>query len=1118
MSLKEKIVESLKRKSGQFAKEIARELGVDRSEVNSVLYKQLQGVAIQDKSYRWTLAGSGNTQTGGTPIRLDTRLAKLAQYYLECISFDDEGEVSMFAESRHSPDYIELADLPLISEAGIAGALQSDAAQQLAYSIRRDKKRLGLTLGYPCFLKHLKARSGWEGYMVQPLFIFPLTTSEPNEQNRYVLDPKSITLNYGLLNRMIGQESAGMEEGIELMEELGLGEVGEATEWDEVFSRLQMLRPEWPWVEDLDANSLNAETPLGRVKTVGFYNRAILFGKELSPYTIGLEKELGKLRSVDEGLYQGTSLGQWVAGGPEKVDVEDEELLEILPLNTEQREAVKKGLSQPLTVITGPPGTGKSQVVTSLLLNAALKGKRVLFASKNNKAVDVVEARVNGLGPRPVLLRLGTDKIRAELATYLLDMLAARTTEEDRHRYRETREIYTEGRQRIKALEARAELIVKKRNELRVVEANLAAIREKYNEEEFHAYRHLNTDEIRTTRNRLIERVDEADREKQPFLTRTFWAFQKRERLERLVSYSSECASALARVDVDVPGDKMSLSQWRKALTSIEERLADIKQIKRYFDLLEELAQLGDISDTHAKIHKIVEDSIDTGNELWAHWLALQPAKLTQEDRRILGDYAAILQLIVKANETGDRLGRDVFRRYYQLFPKIAKLLPCWAITSLSANGRIPLEPNFFDIIVIDEASQCDIASALPLLYRAKSAVIIGDPKQLRHISGLAPNRDRELLSKYGLVDDFASWSYSVTSVFDLASRLCRSEDITVLRDHHRSHHDIIEFSNRHFYEGRLRIATKSERLRPVSKDELGVRWIQTDGKVARSQSGGCYNRQEASAVVQELRRLTVDQGYQGTIGAVAPFRAQANLIRELAHQDDELSAALSSADFLSETAHRFQGDERDVILFSPVVGNGIPKGSEVFLSKTPNLFNVAITRARSTLVVVGSAGAMSHCGVNHFQAFAHYYTELQSLVARRASSTPHEYGPSYPEVANPEKVSDWERWFYRELYAAGLRPIPQYDVENYILDFAFFDGERKLNVEVDGERYHRDWNGDLILRDRLRNQRMIELGWDVKRFWVFQIRDDTKRCVDSIKRWFDDGGWLREGLKGALE
>jgi hypothetical protein len=54
---------------------------------------------------------------------------------------------------------------------------------------------------------------------------------------------------------------------------------------------------------------------------------------------------------------------------------------------------------------------------------------------------------------------------------------------------------------------------------------------------------------------------------------------------------------------------------------------------------------------------------------------------------------------------------------------------------------------------VIDEASQCDIASALPLLFRAKAAVIIGDPKQLRHISAIPPRRDRELLHKHNLAD-----------------------------------------------------------------------------------------------------------------------------------------------------------------------------------------------------------------------------------------------------------------------------------------------------------------------------------------------------------------------------
>ncbi len=100
-------------------------------------------------------------------------------------------------------------------------------------------------------------------------------------------------------------------------------------------------------------------------------------------------------------------------------------------------------------------------------------------------------------------------------------------------------------------------------------------------------------------------------------------------------------------------------------------------------------------------------------------------------------------------------------------------------------------------------------------------------------------------------------------------------------------------------------------------------------------------------------------------------------------------------------------------------------------------------------------------------------------------------------------RVSDWERSFYKKLYENGFRPIPQYPVEKYILDFALIDGERKLNIEVDGERYHRNWDGELCRRDQIRNQRLIELGWDVLRFWVYQIRDDLEGCISKVKKWF---------------
>src|SRR5207249_2935473 len=110
-------------------------------------------------------------------------------------------------------------------------------------------------------------------------------------------------------------------------------------------------------------------------------------------------------------------------------------LLEVLPLNAEQRQSVVQGLSAPLTVVTGPPGTGKSQVVTSLLVNLAWQEGSVLFSSKNNHAVDVVEIRVNGLGPSPLLLRLGKEEHHARIAQTVAAGLAESVSTDAADRY-----------------------------------------------------------------------------------------------------------------------------------------------------------------------------------------------------------------------------------------------------------------------------------------------------------------------------------------------------------------------------------------------------------------------------------------------------------------------------------------------------------------------------------------------------------------------------------------------------------------------------------------------------------------------------------------------------------
>src|SRR6185437_491588 len=276
---------------------------------------------------------------------------------------------------------------------------------------------------------------------------------------------------------------------------------------------------------------------------------------------------------------------------------------------------------------------------------------------------------------------------------------------------------------------------------------------------------------------------------------------------------------------------------------------------------------------------------------------------------------------ISRTDEEGGNIAAQVWRRYYDLASKTTKALSCWAVTSLAARGRVPFVSAEFDLVVIDEASQCDIASALPLLYRAKRAVIIGDPQQLRHISRLSAQRDQALMVKHALLDvPGPSWGYRANGLYDLAASKAKAESIIALRDHHRSHADIINFSNHFFYRGKLRVATDYRRLK--RPEGPAVRWINVQGNVVQPASGGAVNRVEAEAVVRELKRIAIQQRFSGEIGVVTPFRAQANLIDELITADNALAPVLASRNFISETAHKFQGDERDLIVFSPVVSS----------------------------------------------------------------------------------------------------------------------------------------------------------------------------------------------------
>ncbi len=1121
----DRIQELLTQKPGLRAVQIAAELGLDRIDVAAALKGMQAGDVTQDNLYRWWPRAS---QSPAPPLDGGPRtfLSRLCRYYLECLAQESVAAISLAAET--GCNYVEIAQLPFATSGERPPANEREI-KRLVQRVRRERGKLALYLGYAVRLRNRH---------IEPVLLYPV--EEAHELSAGYLRPASgIPLfNLEVLRNLAAVDSGNMlDEAVHLSEELGLASAGPDDElplWDEIIHRLQRCRADWDWREDLDPYKLTQAPALSELTEPGIYNRAILFAATRSPFTYGLENELRKLALLSEKTVGETVLGRLLRGEElEEPPADDRPVLELLPLNTEQRQAVLQGLSAPLTVVTGPPGTGKSQVVISLLANMAWQGGTVLFASKNNHAVDVVEARANELGTHPLLLRLGKEEHQARLAQHLTAGLAESLRPGDAEAYEWLARAHEEGCERFRAIQEEIAAVVALRNEvdeleraaeparalfgrslfvtlrtfdavafeerLRALSAAIVAAR---NSAETGVLRRLR-DSVETAQEAIRGGKRKAETEEGAYPAAGEASSNRR--MRRVAEAGREVLPYSTELRIPLPadtGEEDCLDAWDEFFTLCRERLESALCAQAYWQAFDSLRAGRPLETLAAELSRISSESSANSLELWQRWLRLWPSRWNAGQRRTMSEYISLLQMIASGDHYEEGGSRRVFQRFYSLFPKILAMLPCWGVTSLSARGRLPFEPACFDLVVIDEASQCDIASALPLLFRAKRAVIIGDPFQLKHVSTVAPQHDRLILAAHGLAEGSASWAYSVNSLFDLARGLCRHEDIVNLRDHHRSHRDIIAFSNRHFYRGGLRVATDHDSLHQPHAGGPAVRWVDVKGKVMRPTRGGAVNPVEAEALIGELRRLVIDEGYDGAIGVVTPFRAQANRIRTLAAQDPALSGRLAASQFVVDTVHGFQGDERDVIFFSPVLSLGVGEGTLRFLNGHGNLFNVAITRARSELVVVGDRQAALDSGVKYLASFAEYSQALAAEAAILPAAC--ELGPEYPIVPHPELVSEWERQFYKAMFSAGLRPVPQYAEAPYTLDFALFQGDRKLDIEVDGETYHRNWDGELCRRDQIRTRRLNDQGWDVMRFWVYEIRDDLNGALGRVKAWLE--------------
>lgn len=730
-------------------------------------------------------------------------------------------------------------------------------------------------------------------------------------------------------------------------------------------------------------------------------------------------------------------------------------------LSHAQATVLRHAEHRPLTLVIGPPGTGKSFTIAQIILDAVARGQTVLLSSKMNKAVDVVVEKLKPhLGSLTVILRGGDRRYRDELKQFL-DNLFDGTGAPQKPRPGEI-ELLEE---RLRAADDELARVEEEIGAILTAESRWSSLQRALDAARLPGYDEgaaaaLGPDELR----RMQGELKKLEVRRAPI---TGWlAGRKRGQLASEIT---------ARLGIDEGGlgrleNIAEREAARSALAEVERELAEREEINTLLT-------------RHARLRA------DRG-ALVGELLATRRRDALAEALRVNRRTLSLFKTALEARSTAEQ--DKIFAELD--FAALLRTFPIWAVTNPHAAELLPLEREMFDLVVVDEASQCDVASALPLLYRARHAIVCGDPKQLRHLSWLREDRQAALASQHGLsASQRSQWNYRTHSLLDVVNGALPSQDDVVLLDeHYRSLPQIIEFSNRRFYGEALRVMTR----RP---DTIGLKSVELRRVNGRREKAG-YNVAEADAITAEINKIARAEAKKpasekSSIGVLSPYRDQVNYLSRTLAQKLK-SKVLQDHEITVGTAHSFQGDERDVMLLSFVADPGSHRSTVTFINND-NLFNVAVTRARRRQVIFTALDAR-HLPLGHL--LGEYLSYAQDCL----------------DAENPEEFGARATAFEAELAQAlrtrgGYAVYLGYPVAGFAVDVVAQRGSLALAIACDGDPEKPGERADsLSSLESVAGQAILErAGWRVQRVAYRRWRLDAEACLAEIDALL--GGGMEE-------
>lgn len=405
-----------------------------------------------------------------------------------------------------------------------------------------------------------------------------------------------------------------------------------------------------------------------------------------------------------------------------------------------------------------------------------------------------------------------------------------------------------------------------------------------------------------------------------------------------------------------------------------------------------------------------------------------------------------------KAYKTFDALKRDPDN-----FKTILGLVPVWIMELEDASRLIPLESAIFDYVIFDESSQCNLAYALPSMYRANSAVFFGDSEQMRDTTvRFKTNRAfEELASRYKIPSDLniKPSQEAVQSILDMAH--LRGFLSKVLQYHYRSPRELIGFSNRHFYEpkGKGLISLNTNYL--TYKDKNRIMVIHQVNVSWNKEFSDGINVSEAEKVLEIVRSLKNDERYRGkSIGILSFFNSQAAYIRKML----EAAGYTENEDVKVSVVEGIQGDEKDVVIYSFVISASDQKnryisltgeGGEINRDIAAGRVNVAFSRARQQVHCVTSMPIDKYpegIWIDKFLKHVEKHGEIDFFAT---------------------ELKPFDSYFEDEFYHIAHNSLqnPQYIIRNQVkscgfrIDFVISNPRngKKVAVECDGPMHFKD-------------------------------------------------------------